>query len=412
MTDIPTSLAKLSEKGRRLLAERIRSDASQPTGPSLCGNLNQFPNIPLSFGQERLWLLDQIEGARNPYNIPAAIRLYGNLAIGTLERALSQLIERHEILRTRFETVDGVPAQVIADPAPMPLQLLDLSHLTPEKREEESRRIIATEARTRLDPTRGQVLRARILRMDVGDHILVLISHHIVSDGWSIWIMFRDLLALYGGQVLPPLPLQYSDYSIWQRNWLSESRLESQLEYWCRYLANAPSGLNLPTDRPRPAVQGIQGASLPIAVPLRLLDRLRALARSRGATLFMVLLAAYAVVLSRWCRQKDIVIGTPIAGRTQPELENLIGFFVNMLALRIDLSGNPGVGTLIERVREAAVRAFTNQDLPFAKLVAALQPVRDLSRASCLSSLFRSTEFSPKRCQNGRFHRRKAPSFL
>ena len=342
--------------------------------------------LPLSYAQERLWLLEQIEAAGSAYNLSAAVRLRGPLDVEALSRSFATIVERHEALRTRFEVVDGGPVQVIGEAGLFRLELEDLSGLAEQEREGNALRWTSAYVRRPFDLERGGLLRAAVLRLSEEEHVAIVVMHHIVSDGWSIGVLIREVEALYGaysrgqGSPLAALPVQYADYAVWQRSWLHGEVLEKQVAYWKERLAGAPAALELPTDRPRPSVQSFSGASVWLGLSKDLIDALQAIARSEGATLFMVLVAAFQLLLSRWSGQSDVVVGTPVAGRTHRQSEGLIGFFVNMLPLRTDLSGDPSFRELLGRVKETALGAYAHQDLPFEKLVEELQPVRDLSR--------------------------------
>jgi amino acid adenylation domain-containing protein len=350
--------------------------------------------LALSYAQERLWLLEQIGGLGSAYNLPAAVWLRGSLDIGALERSFAAVVERHEGLRTRFVAVDGSPVQVIDPPGAFALRVEDLSELAEGERGAAARERVQVLAQQPFDLERGPLFRVQLLRLSTEEHIAVVMMHHIVSDGWSIGVLIREVGALYAAysqgrpSPLPPLAIQYADYALWQRNWLQGEALQKQVWYWKERLRDAPAALELPTDRPRPAVQSYRGENCTFVLPTELTASLNELARREGATLFMVLLAAFNVVLSRWSGQSDIVVGSPIAGRTHRELEGLIGFFVNTLALRTELGGDPGFKELLGRVRETALGAYAHQDLPFEKLVAELQPARDLSRQPVFQTLF------------------------
>lgn len=350
--------------------------------------------LPLSHAQQRLWLLDQIEDLGSTYIISAAVRLQGALDVVALERSFAAVVERHEVLRTRFAVIDGNPVQMIDPPGPFSLPVENLSALPEDERSSASRQRARLLLQQPFDLERDSLLRAHLLRLSAEEHIAVVAMHHIVSDGWSIGVLLQEMGALYTafsqgrGSPLPALWVQYADYALWQRGWLQGEALERQVGYWRDHLAGAPVTLELPTDRPRPAVQSYRGAHHGFVLPAELTVSLSELARSEGATVFMVLLAAFKMVLSRWSGQSDIVVGSPIAGRTHRELEGLIGFFVNTLALRTDLSGDPSFTELVGRVRETALGAYAHQDLPFEKLVAELQPVRDLGRQPIFQVLF------------------------
>jgi amino acid adenylation domain-containing protein len=342
---------------------------------------------PLSFAQERLWFIDRLEPGSTTYNIPISWPLEGALDAAVLERALGEVVRRHEALRTTFREVDGSPVQVIAPFGGFTLPVEDLSGLGKADREVEVERRTSEEATRSFDLAAGPLFRAVLLRLAEKSHVLLLSMHHIVSDGWSMGVFYREFLALYDAYLegrespLPELGVQYADYALWQREHLRGDRLERQLSYWRERLAGAPELAELPTDHPRPAVQTFRGASERIELPGEMLQRLRALGRSEGATLFMVVLSAFQVLLSKYSGSEDIVVGTPIAGRTRNEVAGLIGFFVNTLVLRTDLGGDPSFREVLRQVQEVTLGAYEHQELPFAKLVAELQPERSLSHS-------------------------------
>ncbi|HEX2079821.1 MAG TPA: amino acid adenylation domain-containing protein, partial [Longimicrobium sp.] len=342
---------------------------------------------PLSFAQERLWFIDRLEPGSAVYNIPVAWRLGGALDEAALERALGEIVRRHEALRTVFAEADGSPVQVIAPFGGFTLAVEDLSGLSEADRDAAVRRRAGEEARRAFDLSAGPLFRAGLLRLGAEDHVLLLSMHHIVSDGWSMGVLFRELSSLYAAyregreSPLPELGVQYADYAVWQREHLRGELLERQLSYWKERLAGAPELLELPTDHPRPAVQTFRGAHERIDLPGELLERLRTLGRSEGATLYMVVLSAFQVLLSKYSGSEDIVVGSPIAGRTRKEVAGLIGFFVNTLVLRTDLGGDPSFREVLGRVREVTLGAYEHQELPFEKLVAELQPERSLSHS-------------------------------
>ncbi|NPC83010.1 non-ribosomal peptide synthase/polyketide synthase, partial [Pyxidicoccus fallax] len=350
--------------------------------------------LPLSFAQQRLWFIDQLEPGSAAYNLPAAVRLSGTLDVTALERALQALVARHESLRTTFATQDGEAVQRIHEASASPLPQVDLSTLPVEQREAGARRLATTEAAEPFDLVRGPLLRATLLRLEETEHVLLLTMHHIVSDGWSMSVLVRELAALYEAALsgeaprLAPLPVQYADYAVWQRDWLRGEVLEEWLGYWKQQLSGAPHALELPTDRPRPPVQTFNGAAHSFTFPRELSEQLEALAHEHHATLFMVLLAAWQTLLHRYSGQEDIVVGSPIAGRNRAETEGLIGFFVNTLALRSRLSGEDTFVSLLERVRETTLGAYAHQEVPFEKLVEVLQPRRDLSRSPFFQVMF------------------------
>nr|WP_255217199.1 non-ribosomal peptide synthetase [Myxococcus sp. AM010] len=343
--------------------------------------------LPLSFAQQRLWFLSQLEPGSIVYNVPASVRLSGALNVPALEQSFDALVRRHESLRTTFRTEGGSPVQVIDKQGSARLDIVELRSLPVARREEEAQRIAQEASQRPFDLERGPLFRIALLALSEQDHVLVLVMHHIVSDGWSMGLLVRELTELYAafsqGQPsrLPELPLQYADYAVWQREWLQGDVLEAQLGYWKQHLDGAPRLLELPTDRPRPAVQSLEGAYVPFSLGRALSDAVHALARREGVTPFMVLLAAFQAVLARYSGQDDVSVGSPIAGRTRAETEGLIGFFVNTLVLRTRLDGSPSFRELLARVREVTLGAYAHQDVPFEKLVEALRPERSLSHS-------------------------------
>jgi acyl carrier protein len=342
--------------------------------------------LPLSFAQQRLWFLDQLEPNNPFYNIPAGVRFSGELNIEALQRTLSEIVRRHEVLRTSFIAVAGEPQQVIGPATEINLPVEDLSDLPGEQREHEAQRRAGEEAREPFDLSHGPLLRARLLRLAADEHVLLVTMHHIVSDGWSRGVLIREASTLYEAYCagaespLPELAIQYADFAVWQRQWLSGAVLEEQLSYWREQLRDL-STLELPTDRVRPAVQSYRGATVGFVVGREETAALQELSRREGATLFMVLLAAFQVLLSRYSSQTDVVIGTPIANRSHTGTEDLIGFFVNTVALRINLDGQASFQQLVKHAREVCLEAYAYQDVPFEKLVEELQPERDMSRS-------------------------------
>ncbi|HWQ32046.1 MAG TPA: amino acid adenylation domain-containing protein [Blastocatellia bacterium] len=350
--------------------------------------------LPLSFAQQRLWFLWQLEPDSPFYNIPSAVRLSGQLDVDALERSLNEVIRRHESLRTTVLTRDGKAVQVIAPELTLHLPVEDLSALPDAQREAVARQRAAEEAQLTFDLERGPLIRARLLRLAEDEHVALYTLHHIISDGWSMNLLIREIAALYAAftsgaaSPLAPLEIQYADFAHWQREWLRDEVLNAQLDYWKQQLGGAPALLELPTDRPRPPVQTYRGASLPFALTAELSQQLKELSRKEGVTMFMTLLAAFQVLLARYSGQDDISVGTPIAGRNRQETESLIGLFVNTLVLRTDLSGEPNFKELLRRVRETALGAYAHQDLPFEKLVDALQPERNLSYTPLFQVMF------------------------
>ncbi|HYR10485.1 MAG TPA: condensation domain-containing protein, partial [Longimicrobium sp.] len=398
MRDLERRLGALPPEARRLLELRLQRGKEEAASAPVRRGATR---APLSFAQRRMWFLDRLEpGAL--YNSPLALRVRGALDAGALEGALAEVVRRHESLRSVIRAETGAEAeQVVLPPGPFLLPADDLSALPAAAREDEARRIVHDEVRRPFDLAAGPLLRARLLRLADEEHVLVLAMHHVVSDGWSLGVLFRELGALYAafsrGAAAPlePLPLQYADYAAWQREHWTEERLAAQLEWWRRALDGAPAVLELPADRPRPAVQSHRGARLRFALPHALAEGVRALARREGATPFMVMLAAFDVLLWRWSGEEDLVVGSPVAGRTRAETEGLIGFFVNTLPLRADLGGNPTFATLLHRVRQATLGAYEHQDLPFERLVEALHPGRSLRHAPVFQTLFALQNATP-----------------
>ena len=342
--------------------------------------------MPLSFAQERLWFLDRLQPGSALYNIPVALRLDGDLDEAALERTLATIVERHAVLRATFgETADG-PVQVVGGLG-FRLPRLDLSALCASRRETELRRLAEEEARRPFDLSRGPLFRAVLIRLDGGGRALLVTMHHIVSDGWSIGLLVREAAALYTGRPVPELPVQYPDFARWQRQWLRGEALERQIAYWREALAGLPP-LDLPADRPHPAVRTPAGGLVEIRLPAALRERAESLARARGASLFMVLLAAFQALLHRLSGQDDLAVGSPVAGRNRAEIEPLIGFFVNTLVLRSDASGDPTFDGLLARGRTRVLGALAHQDVPFERLVEELAPERDLARPPLFQVMF------------------------
>ncbi len=350
-------------------------------------------DLPLSFAQQRLWFLDQLEPDSTAYTIPSAMRLRGQLNRPALALALHTIILRHENLRTTFPSRHGEPLQHINPESLTRFMLLDLRYLPPIEREEQTRWLIQQEVERPFNLAHGPLLRCKLLQTAEEEHIFLLTMHHIISDGWSSEILIQELTTLYtalqNGEAfpLPPLPIQYADYALWQRSMLQGTVLERQLAYWKTQLAEL-SPLELPTDYPRSALQTFRGAREPIHLPAELSQELRTFSQREGVTLFMTLMAAFQVLLARYSRQKDIAVGMPIANRTRREVEGVIGCFVNMLVLRTNLADNPSFIDLLKRVRTTSLDAYTHQDVPFEQVVEAVQPERDQSRSPLFQVMF------------------------
>ncbi|HWW73743.1 MAG TPA: condensation domain-containing protein, partial [Pyrinomonadaceae bacterium] len=387
-------LKNLSPAKRALLLKQAQEKATPDEAFKLIPRRAQQNPSPLSFAQQRLWFLNRLEPDSAAYNIPVALRLTGRLDHPALERTLNEVVRRHESLRTTFREEEGRPVQVVAPFERRPLPVKDLAALSEEEREAEVERQAAAERRAPFDLAEDALLRVTLLRLGEEEHVLLVTMHHIVSDGWSVGVLVRELTALYTAYIrgeespLEEPPVQYADYAVWQRAHLSGENLERQLAYWRERLAGAPALLGLPTDRPRPAVQSYRGATLSLVLPAELVAELRRVGQAQGCTLFMTLLAGWQALLSRYAGQEDIVVGTPVANRTRRETEGLIGFFVNTLALRTDCSGDPSFVELLGRVREVTLGAYAHQEVPFERLVEELAPERSLSHQPIFQVVF------------------------
>jgi amino acid adenylation domain-containing protein len=369
-----------------MLARAVSGAGASPAHGAIVPMERGAP-LPVSWAQQRLWFLHQLDPAAGAaYHIPAALRLSGDLNRAALQASLDGIVARHESLRTRFVDVDGAPHQLIA-PADSGFALVehDLRELDPAAHADAVAELGVAEARAPFDLARGPLIRGRLLRLAEDEHVLLVTQHHIVSDGWSIGVLVRDVSALYAAfcqeqdDPLPPLPVQYADYAAWQRQWLQGDVLQAQLAFWREHLTGAPALLTLPTDRARPAVQSYRGDRIDVRVGAELSAALRALAQRHDATLFMALQASWAALLSRLSGQDQVVIGSPVANRPRAELEPLIGFFVNTLALRVDLGADPSVAELLAQIKTTTLGAYAHQDLPFEQVVEALQPERNLA---------------------------------
>src|SRR6185369_1731319 len=388
-------IARRVEDARRLAG----GDESPTPAPPITREPHNPPNAlnapaPLSFAQQRLWFLDQMEPGGSAYNIPFGILLEGPLNVGLLLAVLGEIVRRHEALRTRFEARGGDPVQVIDPPRSLALPIVDLGVLPGAIAWAETLRLAATVGTLPFDLARGPLLYAFLLRLSPARHALLASMHHIVSDEWSMRVLLLEVVVLYkafGGGLPSPLaelPVQYSDYAVWQRRWLTGESLNGQLAFWRQKLGDEPPVLELPADRPRPAVQSYRGGTVPLRLPEALARSLMILSRRASTTPFMTLLAAFAVLLHRSTGQTDLAIGTPISGRTRLEIEEVIGFFLNTLVLRLDLAGSPSFSSLLAQVREQSLAAYAHQDLPFEKLVDELRPSRSLAHSPLFQALF------------------------
>jgi len=386
-------LSELSPAKRALREARLRGRYQEaPIGPRVGTG-----DAPLSPAQERLWFVDRMFPGRTVYTLVAALRLPGTLDEGVLERALAEVVRRHDVLRTTFREVNGAPVQVIAPFTGWVLPVEDLSTLPAGERETEVRARVAAERAHVFDLEAGPLFRASLLRLGADDHVLLLGIHHIICDAWSMGVFERELSMLYDAyregwdSPLAPLPVQYADYAAWQRA-QPPSAEERHLAYWRRQLAGAPELLELPTDRPRTPAPSFRGAQVPLEAPLAVLDRLRALATAQGATLHMVLMSAFQVLMARYAGTPDVSTGIATLGRSRREVEGLIGIFVNTLVLRTDLSGDPTFRAVVGRVREAALDAYQHQDVPFERVVAEVRPQRSLSHSALFQVQFQLDE--------------------
>ena len=392
MSDATKNTSGLSTEERAALVMQLRRNADPSASRENITRHRESGPFPLSFAQQRLWFLNVME-PNSPYIIPANFHLKGRLDAGALEQTLNEIMRRHEALRTTFTAIEGHPMQMITPHLTLAMPVYDLSSLPDGERETEVKRH-KLELQRPFDLSRGPLVRATLLRVGADEHQLLLTMHHIVSDGWSIGVLITEMAALYEAYLagseaaLPPLAIQYKDFAVWQREWLSGEQLEQQLAYWRESLRGAPPALELPTDRPRPPVQSYRGSMLECELGKQLTGDLKELSRRQGVTLYMTLLAAFKTLLYRYTGQEDIVVGTPIANRNRMEVENLIGFFVNTLVLRTNLAADITFAQLLKRVRDVTLGAYAHQDVPFEKLVEELHPQRDMSRTPLFQVMF------------------------
>jgi amino acid adenylation domain-containing protein len=385
----PMLKAEIAERKAEIL--NFLNKANNPS-PSLIQVTPRHREMPLSFAQQRLWFLNQLEPNSAAYNMPGAVRLQGQLDITALEKTFNEIIRRHEVLRTNFFDLEGQSVARIRAAENAHLTLIDISDL--EHQTAEIAALVEAEGQKPFDLAHDLLIRTTLLKITDTEHILLLTMHHIVSDGWSLEILVREITTLYAAFVnsepspLPELEIQYVDFAVWQKQWLQGETLERQLKYWQKQLADAPVRLDLPTDRPRPPVQTFNGADAEFVIPAQVAEKLHHLSQQEGVTLFMTLLTAFNILLYRHTGQTDILVGSPIANRNRSEIQELIGFFVNILVLRNDLSGNPTFRELLCQVREVALRAYDRQDLPFEMLIEVLQPERNPSHSPLFQVMF------------------------
>ena len=395
MSDVESRISQLSPQKRALL-EKDLLRRRRAAGPEAIPRRQGEGPCVLSFSQQRLWFLDQWAPGDPAYNAVIAMRARGPLDLGRLRRGLEAVFERHETLRTVFVPDDeGTPRQVVLDEWTTELPVVDLSAVPAERREEEMMALAREEARRSFDLASDLMLRVTAIKLSDEEHVLLALEHHIAFDGWSDGLLFEELAELYLAELedraarLPNLPIQYADFAVWQRERMSGALLEDHLAYWRTHLGDAPPKVELPTDRPRPAVQQFSGSHHHFELDHKLIQPLRSLAAEEGATPFMVLLAGFGALLSRWSGENDLLVGTPIANRGRPEFEHLIGFFSNTIVLRLKLDDDPTFRELVRRARSCAIGAYEHQDLPFEKLVEALRPPRDPSRNPVFQVNFR-----------------------
>lgn len=386
MTDLAKRIAALSKEQHQLLLQRLNNKKQEIAHTKITPQSRKSNRFPLSFAQQRLWFLDQLEPGNPAFNICQSMRLTGLLNVPALEQSFQEVVNRHEILRTTFTVVDGQPIQVINPHPIFKLKLLDLQALSPDQKQTEVLKLGDEAAKFPFDLTKDALLRVTLAQLAQTEYALFVSIHHIIADGWSIGVLIREITTLYqafsNGYVspLPQLQIQYADFAIWQRRWLEGKELENQLRYWQQQLNNSITELNLPFDYPRPAIQTYKGEQQNFVLAKMELDKLKIIKNKEGITLFMTIIAAFNTLLHWYTNQEDIVIGTDIANRNQIETKELIGFFVNQLVLRTDLSGNPTFSEILQRVQQTSLDAYAHQDVPFDKLVEVLNPKRDLSR--------------------------------
>jgi amino acid adenylation domain-containing protein len=373
--------------------DELRDKELIPAAPPILP-VGRDQDLPLSFAQQRLWFLDQLDLGKSSYNIPGVMRLQGSLNVAALEYIFQEIIRRHESLRMAFTMGNDGPVQVISPEVSFTIPAIDISNMSPADQESEIARLAQSESEHIFDLSHDILLRVTRLQLNENEHILLVVMHHIISDGWSLGVMINELAALYTAFVqgvtpsLPALAIQYGDFAYWQRQWLQGPTLESQLAYWKKQLGGAPPLLELPADYQRPEIQSFRGASITQILPQELTQSIKSLGQQYDATLFMTLLGAFFALLQRVTEKTDLVVGTDVANRNRLEVEGLIGFFVNLLALRVDLSGNPSFVELLDRIREVALGAYSHQDLPFEKIVDEFKAQRSLSYNPLCQVLF------------------------
>ncbi|MBD2533802.1 amino acid adenylation domain-containing protein [Nostoc flagelliforme FACHB-838] len=394
MSELSQRIARLSPEKLKILAQRLNKEKGDVLSPTKIKPQSRDSNFfPLSFAQQRLWFLDQLESGNTAYNLSQTIRLVGKLNVIAFQQSLNEIVRRHEVLRTTFITIDGQPQQAIASFLHLHLPIVDLGGLPEKAQEQQVQHLATAETMQPFLLAQGPLLRVTLLKLGVEEHVVLVTMHHIISDGWSIGVLIQELATIYTafdrGKIspLPELPIQYVDFTLWQQEWLQKKVLADQLHYWQKQLTDAPV-LQLPTDRPRSALRSSRGATQSLVLAQSLSEALKVFSLRSEVTLFMTLLAAFQTLLYRYTSQEDICVGSPIANRNRSETEQLIGFFVNTLVLRTNLGGNPQFPELLQRVREVTLGAYAHQDLPFEQLVEVLQPQRDLSYQPLFQVMF------------------------
>jgi hypothetical protein len=350
-------------------------------------------NLPLSYAQQGLWFLEQMEPGSGIYNIPGALVLSGDVNVAVLEQAITEVVRRHEALRTTFSSQDGHPLQVIGEPTMTVLPIIDLSAIS-ERQESEARRLVLKEARRAFDLSQGPLLRSKLIRLSDREYVMTFTAHHIATDGWSMGVLVRELTALYEayskGSISPiaELKTQYADYAYWQRKWMTGAVLEEGLRYWKRELNGELPVLDLGGKRPKPEVASYQGANQAYVMPVEIKEGIKSLSREEGATIYMTLLAAFGIFLHRYSGQEEMIIGTAVAGRARPETEGLIGVFINMLPIRVDLQGSPSYREALSRVREVILRGYAYQEVPIENIIDELKVERQARQAPLFQVAF------------------------
>lgn len=395
MSDLFNRVNALSPRQRSMLEHRlsVACDGEIPQESQIV-SVARDEVLPLSFAQQRLWFLHQLDSSNPFYNTYVAVRLTGQLNVAAFEQTIGEVIKRHEVLRTIFASRDGQPVQRILSPVPFASSVINLTKLTKGQREAEAQRIAVKEMLLPFDLTRYPLIRTRLFQLKEKEYILLFVMHHIISDSWSTQVLIQETTALYEAfnqrkpSPLSDLPVQYADFAHWQRQRLQGDILRKQLSYWKEQLRGSPSVLELPTDRPRPLIKTSFAAAESIQLSKELSADLKELSQREGVTLFMTLLAAFQTLLHRYAGQDDILVGTPISGRTNIELEGLIGFFVNTLVLRTNFAGNPSFREILQRTRKVCLEAFDHQELPFEKLIQEMQPERNLNRQTLFQNWF------------------------